>query len=952
MQKEKIGMENGRTMAEMLGVLALAGVLSIGGIVGYGYAMRLYQEAETLDQLSVLVAGGRSWDIPLHYGFQTVGIGDDYVPYIVPIRDVVSRVRYRSEESAFDAGLIDEEGKLVGGDRTKMVEVREHESFDTLLDAPAWVRAEDENNWTVRVTGLSYTLCEKLLYKSDLGFDYAYVALQSQSGSPMDPFTPDFLNILKENKYANPERGGEEGIATKEQIDKVCTMIDPTKGNISLAQKYLRNLEDEDKTDSAPGAGSVCKDKKSLACMAYGARVDTGEKNEDGSKKMIPLQTLVLYFGQKQGIDLLPTPDMTCVPGTPYTEESGGNIESQECCEMLGEDKYFIPGIPKCCQLVEDIKNTPRCKVGPDGRYVVQLTPQIDASGNPVVDANGLPVYDETWVFDTDDITSEEEVYIAGNWAGENDEGCCPAVNPPVGQIGCHLSSITNGVLPWPIIGTKGATNSQYQNCPLGPTSQTSEITTEFCCTGSGEYWAEADGQVAGTDRTSETGKALCCSQNNVFTLRAVSTTDQCPWEGVSNAPTLGTPITGAAPLDIMGTPTTDCCYKMQGLKKRLKTSACAYEGGVLKYSQECCNVATDMSGRKLSYVHGPHYQVGQNISQECGIIATAPTSVTEPDRNCCVDYKELERSGTALTYDQKIRDWSGMPSPEYCCKTLEGTSMGATEGDVKNNYKECCESPLYYNTTNPLIRSKGTFVLAGTTIQGYGQYGVQCPPGTFGLTCSLTGPAYTTHESMCCDLKTGQAIDGTENKICCEYASMNGSGQYWDGSRCNNCLGCNGIYNTDLPDPDNRCYYYCTYESKPTVPTPPEEVLPEQQTKCITNGTGCWIGRDNACCQDKGFEAAGGRTCNCCPDPDAEGVKHGDDCFFLKNTPSRIDPKPECLETTITNPGGVIPGTSGSAPIIMQRDLGLRECPDGVSPGTRINDGPCPEGVVVGGDG
>ncbi len=939
MQKEKIGMENGRTMAEMLGVLALAGVLSIGGIVGYGYAMRLYQEAETLDQLSVLVAGGRSWDIPLHYGFQTVGIADDYVPYIIPIRDVVSRVRYRSEESAFDAGLIDEEGKLVGGDRSKMVEVREHESFDTLLDAPAWVRAEDENNWTVRVTGLSYTLCEKLLYKSDLGFDYAYVALQSQSGSPMDPFTPDFLNISKENKYANPERGGEEGIATKEQIDKVCTMIDPTKGNISLAQKYLRNLEDEDNPETAPGAGSVCENKKSLACMAYGARVDTGEKNEDGSKKMIPLQTLVLYFGQKQGIDLLPTPDMTCVPGTPYTEESGGHIESQECCELLGDDVVFIPGGPKCCKLVENIENTPRCKVGPDGRYSVRITAKTDATGKPVVDENGIPVYEETWVFDTDAITSEEEIYIGGNWAGEMDASCCPGEPPTTSiTVPCHISSITGAVLPWTIATSKGSTSTQYQNCPLGSSSQTSEVTVDQCCIAGGGYWAEADGQVAGTNLTSETGKALCCSQNDVLAFRTASTTEQCPWEGVSNVPTLGTPITGAAPLDIMGTPTTDCCYKMEGLQKRLKTSACAYEGGVLKYSQECCNVATDMNGRKLSYVHGPHYQVGQNISQECGIIATAPTSVPEPDRNCCVDYKELERSGTALTYDQKIRDWSGMPSPEYCCQTLEGTSMSATEGDVKNNYKECCESPLYYNTTNPLIRSKGTFVLVGTTIQGYAQAG-QCPTGTSGTTCYPTGISYNTTESMCCDLKTGQAIDGTESKICCDYASMQagGKGIYWDGSKCTSCKKC-----TEGPQPNpDKCYDYCTYID--TIKTE-EEVIPDtQEMECDT--TVCKEINGN-CCQEEGVLANGTISCACCPS-NPSGLAYGDDCFIprgLKNKPAK-----ECFKYTHI-PGSSKPG--GIVEVERRKTLRTYDCPPGVENGYGTYVGSCPEEGVVGGNG
>ncbi|MGN1062818.1 MAG: hypothetical protein ACI4QM_00635, partial [Alphaproteobacteria bacterium] len=35
--------ESGRTMTEMLGVLAVIGVLSIGGVAGYSYAMDKYR---------------------------------------------------------------------------------------------------------------------------------------------------------------------------------------------------------------------------------------------------------------------------------------------------------------------------------------------------------------------------------------------------------------------------------------------------------------------------------------------------------------------------------------------------------------------------------------------------------------------------------------------------------------------------------------------------------------------------------------------------------------------------------------------------------------------------------------------------------------------------------------------------------------------------------------------
>ena len=52
--------QSGRSMVEMLGVLAIIGVLSIGGISGYSKAMSKYRINKTLDQISMLVMNIRS----------------------------------------------------------------------------------------------------------------------------------------------------------------------------------------------------------------------------------------------------------------------------------------------------------------------------------------------------------------------------------------------------------------------------------------------------------------------------------------------------------------------------------------------------------------------------------------------------------------------------------------------------------------------------------------------------------------------------------------------------------------------------------------------------------------------------------------------------------------------------------------------------------------------------
>ena len=52
--------ENGRSMIEMLGVLAIIGVLSVGGIAGYSKAMTKYRVNKTIDTISMIMASTRT----------------------------------------------------------------------------------------------------------------------------------------------------------------------------------------------------------------------------------------------------------------------------------------------------------------------------------------------------------------------------------------------------------------------------------------------------------------------------------------------------------------------------------------------------------------------------------------------------------------------------------------------------------------------------------------------------------------------------------------------------------------------------------------------------------------------------------------------------------------------------------------------------------------------------
>ena len=96
--------QSGRSMVEMLGVLAIIGVLSVGGIAGYSKAMAKYKVSKTTDQISMLVsnirtlfAGQRDYT-----GLTTTVAGELGVAPSEMIDDVSSA---RTLTNAFDGGV-------------------------------------------------------------------------------------------------------------------------------------------------------------------------------------------------------------------------------------------------------------------------------------------------------------------------------------------------------------------------------------------------------------------------------------------------------------------------------------------------------------------------------------------------------------------------------------------------------------------------------------------------------------------------------------------------------------------------------------------------------------------------------------------------------------------------------------------------------------------------------
>ncbi len=64
MKKCNLENETGRSMIEMLGVLAIIGVLSVGGIAGYSKAMQRYRINKTIEQITLIAGNVRAFFAP------------------------------------------------------------------------------------------------------------------------------------------------------------------------------------------------------------------------------------------------------------------------------------------------------------------------------------------------------------------------------------------------------------------------------------------------------------------------------------------------------------------------------------------------------------------------------------------------------------------------------------------------------------------------------------------------------------------------------------------------------------------------------------------------------------------------------------------------------------------------------------------------------------------------
>lgn len=93
--------EKGRSMIEMLGVLAIIAVLTVGGIAGYSKAMQKWKSNLQLNMLSELIANGIKIKSNLNKKSQT---WDNITPVIAAMGDLPEQMTYKDDK------IIDKDG--------------------------------------------------------------------------------------------------------------------------------------------------------------------------------------------------------------------------------------------------------------------------------------------------------------------------------------------------------------------------------------------------------------------------------------------------------------------------------------------------------------------------------------------------------------------------------------------------------------------------------------------------------------------------------------------------------------------------------------------------------------------------------------------------------------------------------------------------------------------------
>ncbi len=112
--------QTGRSMIEMLGVLAIIGVLSVGGIAGYSKAMRQYRLNKTIEQITLIAGNVRAFFAPQR-NYEGLTTGSDTGIKIIKKAKLVPDEMWNNNKTALENAFGGEFEIMQLGDKSFMM---------------------------------------------------------------------------------------------------------------------------------------------------------------------------------------------------------------------------------------------------------------------------------------------------------------------------------------------------------------------------------------------------------------------------------------------------------------------------------------------------------------------------------------------------------------------------------------------------------------------------------------------------------------------------------------------------------------------------------------------------------------------------------------------------------------------------------------------------------------
>lgn len=442
-------MQKGRSMVEMLGVLVIVGVLSIGGIVGMQYAMQIYKENETVNAFSVATAGARTANLMQNYIYSC----DGHYPCVVDPKQVIS-THYKMTL----------------------------EDFATAVNAPVQVRIEDTNGYTVRIRGISKEICEEIKHGS-WGETCAGIDTHGQNKTYRGSAECVSLKNLDCDKFDNAENGLTRRSAWQEYFEK--NPIETVKWESALQYSALVLYYSESAGESEY-YGTDEDFEYSPDPEPDPDSGDPGDEREDPSDS-----------------DPQDDPDASCdLTSASCCSESGYTYINNTCCATVGSDSPGMNAISgnedSNCQISEDCEGRYEPKECCPYIWVestnaccrVVSENGIDAEGNPSDKCKEDPgdCNEETGVSSAEG----KQTHVCcshvsnGRWVSSgNGEGVCCIGATKAGEAGqanaSCCTSMTDNNTTYEMEGTI---------CCIKGSSQNSDGTrTKECCEHSDGSW-------------------------------------------------------------------------------------------------------------------------------------------------------------------------------------------------------------------------------------------------------------------------------------------------------------------------------------------------------------------------------------------------------------------------------------------------------------------------------